>query len=396
MMFITENVPSSVKGELTKWMIQLKPGVFLGTLSTLVGEKLWTKIQEKQGHGGAIWVKATNNEQKFKLAISGKNHWLISDFDGLQLITHPQKKLLKKSKNKSINKQQMTETAGNKQITKSNKYPKNRKEIPKINWNTEDTPKNFITRKILFKIQNSKIISFFSGNSNYMEYSLEKLWEKPWTDDIKSIAESLLSYVINLENLSEYPFFNKKLLSLDIETTDYLPKAYEGFVNIIGVAILNLREKNSDKYSLELFQAFNMTRKKMKVPILLELIKPYFEDVDVLLVFNKNFDIKIIKTVINEFSLDINLPSNIIDLQDTFPNLKTLEKFLTDHVNVKRNTTNKDRYSEYYKSFKGQGKKGYNKQIEPIGTYNLSDALTPLFAYLLLNSQPKSHESDRK
>jgi len=382
-MFITENVPSSLRGKLTKWMLQLKPGIFIGTLSALVGEKLWTKIQEKQGDGGAIWIKVTNNEQRFKLRISGKTNWTITDFDGLQLITHPLKKNAKKGRS-------VQKLPSKKELKEIDKPVKDTRKIPKVSWNTESTPKNFITRKVLFETQNTKITSSFSGTSAYKEYPPEKLWEKPWTDDVRNMAESLLSYVNDIKNLSELPFNDKVLMCLDIETTDFLPKAYEGFVNIIGVAILDLRGDNSNNFSLQLFQAFNMTRKKTNVPLLLKLVKPYFEDIDFLLVFNQDFDIKIIKTVVTEFSLNFDIPLNIIDLQDYFPNLKTLEKYLTMQVGEKRSTTEKDKYSEYYKMFKGKGKTGYNKQIEPIGTYNLMDTLTPLYAYLLLNSEEKS------
>ena len=156
-----------------------------------------------------------------------------------------------------------------------------------------------------------------------------------------------------------------------------------------------LRKINVDGFNLELFQIFNMTRKKENVLLLLNLVKHYFEDLDLLLVFNKNFDIKIIKSIIEEFSLDITMPSNIVDLQDFFPNLKTLEEFLKARVGIRRQTTDKDKYLEYYRRFKGKGKKGYNKQIEPIGTYNLTDVLTPLYAYLLLNPILKNKKGDK-
>lgn len=383
MIFITENVPTSLRGEITNWMLQLKPGVFIGTLNALVGEKLWKKIQEKQGEGGAIWVKATNNEQRFKLSISGKTHWTIRDFDGLQLITHPHKKPIKSD----VRKQKKVKIPRNHNIKKIDKKNKDSQKIPKVVWNTENTPINFITRKVLFKNKDSKIKSIFSGTSAYGEYPPEKLWEKPWIDDIKNMAKSLISYLINIKNLSELSFYNKKLMCLDIETTDFLPKAYEGFVNIIGISILDLREIKDNNFCLQLFQTFNMTRKKANVPLLLNLVEPYFKDIDTLLVFNKNFDITILQSVINEFSLNIALPLNIEDLQDFFPNLKALERFLSKKVGIERSTTNKDKYSEYYSLFKGKGKIGYDKQIEPIGTYNLTDALTPLFAYLLIKSQ---------
>ena len=382
MMFITENVPSSLRGELTKWMLQLKSGVFIGTLSSLVGEELWKKIQEKQGKGGAIWVKGTNNEQKFRISTSGMTNWSVNDFDGLQLITHPNRKSRPK---KSIVKGEIKAKKTTKVSKKVKKKPQIQK-IPSVTWDTEGTPNNFITRNVILKNVNSKIDIKFSGTSAYGEYPPETLWGHPWTEDIKIIGEALLKYLINLKNLSEQSYYSKKILSLDIETTDYIPKAYEGFINTIGLALLDLRKNRFNKLNLNLFQAFNMMRKKSEVPLLLTLIKPYLKDIDTLLVFNKDFDIKIINTVINKFSLKMNLPKNIVDLQKFFPNLKSLEESLTKRVGIKRSTTEKGKYSKYYQLFKGQGRTGYDKKIEPIGTYNLTDTLTPLFMYLLLNT----------
>lgn len=382
MMFITEKVSTSLRGELTKWMLQLKPGVFLGTLSTLVGEKLWIKIQKKIGEGRAFWVKATNNEQRFELKTCGNVKWKVSNFDGLQLITYPIKKSQKKSDEPKFK---------NKKSTKHLKKKKRKGEIvnnvegSQISWDTENTPMNFITRKALFRYYNSKFQSVFNGTSAYYEYHPEKLWQKPWIEDINTITQSLISFIIENANFLRSEFLKKKIVCLDIETTDYLPKAYEGFINIIGVSILNLDDLIAQNISVELFQAINMTRKKEDVPKLLNLVMPYLSNVDKLLVFNRDFDIKIINAVIDEFSLDINLPLNIIDLQNFFVSLKALEEDLYLKVGVKRENTCKGKYSEYYKLFKGRGKKGNKKQIEPICSYNLMDVLTPLFAYLIIN-----------
>ncbi|MHA1492277.1 MAG: type I-E CRISPR-associated endoribonuclease Cas2e [Promethearchaeota archaeon] len=383
MMFITENVPPNLRGELTKWMLQLKAGVFIGTLSTLVGEKLWKKIQEKQGKGGAIWVKGTNNEQKFKVSTSGIINWIVNDFEGLQLITHPHKKSRPK---KSINRKEK-KPIKDKNIEKKTKKRQKTQKIPLVTWNTEGTPDNFITRTVIVKNENSNINTEFTGTSAYGEYPPNTLWVPPWTEEIKHIGEALLKFLLNLDNLSEQSYFEKKILCLDIETTDYIPKAYEGFINIIGITLLDLRKSQIENLRLNAFQVFNTTRKKLEVPTLLTLIDPYLKDIDVLLVFNKDFDLKILNTIINEFSLKLVLPKNVVDLQDYFPNLKALEQSLTARVGVRRTATEKGKYSEYYKLFKGQGREGHTKKIEPIGTYNLTDTLTPLFMYLLLNKK---------
>jgi CRISPR-associated protein Cas2 len=376
-------VPLSLRGELTKWLIQLKPGVFIGTISAMVGEKLWKKIQEKLKDGGVIWVKATNNEQRFRLMKSGNTNWQISDFDGLQLITHPHKRQL--TRDYGIKKEI---SQSRKEKTSRSSRVKQKPELLKVTWDAGTTPENFIIRKAKFKIHDSQVNSLFSGNSAYGEYPPETLWQQPWQDDLSNIATALLTYLFSLEDISKLPFYNKKILCLDIETTDYLPKAYEGFINIIGISILNLREEKmkSDNVSLKFFQAFNMMRKKADVPTLINLGKPYFKDIDILLVFNKDFDIRIINTVSQEFSLDVKFPLAIIDLMKYYPSLRALEEYLSTQFNIQRKTTDKNKYSEYYSLFKGTGRIGLNKQIEPIGTYNLTDTLTPLFAYLSLNS----------
>ncbi len=366
MLFITENVAAKLRGELTRWLLQLKPGVFLGTLSTRVGEKLWKRIQKNRDKGSAIWVRSMNNEQRFEIKTCGNTHWNLSDFDGIQLITHPHKSL--------------------QPIKITQKSPKNVKKVPKIIWNTENTPQNFISRTVNISNHNSVLNSSFSGTSAYEEYPPDKLWKNPWLNEIDSIGKSLLSYVLNLKNLTEQPFYGKKLVSLDIETTDFLPKAYEGFINIIGISTIDLRVKKLDEISLQIFQVFNMTRKKHLVDHLLNLLEPYLKDVDNLIVFNKNFDISILNKVIDEFSSNLVIPNNIVDLKTRFSSLEKLENFLRKSNGIQRSATKKGIYSDYYRLFKGEGKNGKNKQIEPIGTYNLTDTLTPLFVYLILSS----------
>ena len=58
-------------------------------------------------------------------------------------------------------------------------------------------------------------------------------------------------------------------------------------------------------------------------------------------------------------------------------------------MNFQRIHSEKGKYEEYYKSFKGEGKNGIGKKIDPIGVYNLMDTLTPLYAYLLMDDFSK-------
>ena len=260
-----------------------------------MGEKLWIKIQEKQGKGGAIWVKSTNNEQRFQLSKSGSTNWNLSNFDGLQLITHPNRK--------NANGKMRVRS---KEIIKKETSSKN-EEInhPKIMWDMENTPRNFITRTALFKYEVSQFKSEYKGTSAYGEYPPKRLWEEPWIDDLELITKSLLSHLCDNCKLYKTLLNESRIACLDIETTDFIPKAYEGFVNIIGISRIDLHNFTSRRASVLLFQAFNMTRKRKDAPKLLELAHPYLKDIDTLVVFNKNFDIKILSTLIKESGLNI-------------------------------------------------------------------------------------------
>lgn len=86
---ILEKVPTSLRGELTRWLIEPHPGLFVGHVSALVRDKLWEKCCSKVKEGGAIQIWATNNEQRFAIRTFGETKREVVDFDGLQLIRLP-------------------------------------------------------------------------------------------------------------------------------------------------------------------------------------------------------------------------------------------------------------------------------------------------------------------
>lgn len=86
MVVIMEKVPASVRGELTRWMLELQTGVFVGNLSALVREVLWKKICEKTPRGAAILVHNAANEQGYEMRFWGETSRQMEDFDGLKLI----------------------------------------------------------------------------------------------------------------------------------------------------------------------------------------------------------------------------------------------------------------------------------------------------------------------
>ena len=89
LVMVLETVPTGLRGELTRWMIEPHPGVFVGHVSALVRDRLWQKCCAGLKGGGIVQVWSTNNEQRFQMRMFGSTRREMVDFDGLQLIRLP-------------------------------------------------------------------------------------------------------------------------------------------------------------------------------------------------------------------------------------------------------------------------------------------------------------------
>ena len=49
---ILEKVSPSLRGNLTRWLVELHPGVFAGKISAIVREELWQMCLETRAIGG--------------------------------------------------------------------------------------------------------------------------------------------------------------------------------------------------------------------------------------------------------------------------------------------------------------------------------------------------------
>ena len=83
---ILEKVPASVRGELTRWMLELRTGVFVGDLSAMVRDTLWKMICRKVRNGAGMLVHSAANEQGFEMHVYGDTSRAVEDFEGLKFI----------------------------------------------------------------------------------------------------------------------------------------------------------------------------------------------------------------------------------------------------------------------------------------------------------------------
>jgi CRISPR-associated protein Cas2 len=87
--------PLGLRGDLTKWLLEIQSGVFVGNISARVREKLWGRIQQMCKSGRAVMVYRTNGEQRLDFKVLG-NTWEPIDFDGIKLMLRPSPSRLKK------------------------------------------------------------------------------------------------------------------------------------------------------------------------------------------------------------------------------------------------------------------------------------------------------------
>ena len=86
---ILEKVPTSLRGELSRWLLEPRSGVFVGHVSALVRDKLWEKCCHSKAAGGVLQAWSTNNEQHFQMRLNGDTSRTIIEVEGIQLIKLP-------------------------------------------------------------------------------------------------------------------------------------------------------------------------------------------------------------------------------------------------------------------------------------------------------------------
>jgi CRISPR-associated protein Cas2 len=86
---ILERAPRSLRGELSRWFIEPRAGVFVGRVSAMVRDKLWEKVLETAPESGAIMIHSAQTEQGFQTRLYGDTSRSLVDFEGLTLVRVP-------------------------------------------------------------------------------------------------------------------------------------------------------------------------------------------------------------------------------------------------------------------------------------------------------------------
>ena len=63
--------PASLRGSMTRWLLEVSPGVFVGHVSARVREQLWELVRAYIGDGRALLIWSVRSEQRFEIAVFG-------------------------------------------------------------------------------------------------------------------------------------------------------------------------------------------------------------------------------------------------------------------------------------------------------------------------------------
>ena len=76
--------PPKLRGDLTKWLIEIHTGVYVGQINAKVRDLLWVRICDNIRDGQATMVYSFANEQHLEFR-THNTAWRIRDFDGIKL-----------------------------------------------------------------------------------------------------------------------------------------------------------------------------------------------------------------------------------------------------------------------------------------------------------------------
>ena len=85
LVMILQNVPASLKGELSRWLIEPISGVFLGNPTVRIRDILWEKSMKKRKNGYILQVWDYPCAQGYQWRSCGDSRYVLTEMEGLTL-----------------------------------------------------------------------------------------------------------------------------------------------------------------------------------------------------------------------------------------------------------------------------------------------------------------------
>ncbi|MBM6404829.1 type I-E CRISPR-associated endoribonuclease Cas2 [Phycicoccus sp. CSK15P-2] len=82
-------VAPGLRGHLTRWMVEVQAGVFVGSPGRRIRDRIWAVLEDRVGDGHAVMIEPAPTEQGWAVRTAGRERWRPVDFDGLTLMARP-------------------------------------------------------------------------------------------------------------------------------------------------------------------------------------------------------------------------------------------------------------------------------------------------------------------
>ena len=98
LVMILRKAPASLRGALSRWLIEPSTGVFLGNPSARVRDKLWEKAVSRVRDGSVLQIWSYPCPQGYRYRQFGDSDRELVDHEGLALVLRKGKKAPRKRK----------------------------------------------------------------------------------------------------------------------------------------------------------------------------------------------------------------------------------------------------------------------------------------------------------
>ena len=89
---ILSAAPAALRGAMTRWLLEVSPGVFVGHLSARVRDQLWELVRAYIGDGRALLIWSVRSEQRFSVASLGHKRDPV-DIEGCLVMRTPYRQI---------------------------------------------------------------------------------------------------------------------------------------------------------------------------------------------------------------------------------------------------------------------------------------------------------------
>lgn len=86
MVVVTTNAPPRLRGRLAVWLLEIRPGVYVGKYSRRTREMIWSQTIDLIEDGDAVIAWTAPTDAGFSFETVGRNRRRPVDFDGLKLV----------------------------------------------------------------------------------------------------------------------------------------------------------------------------------------------------------------------------------------------------------------------------------------------------------------------